>query len=168
MGVGGGFVEQLDEIDRRIIHELKQDASISSEVLAKRLYMSARTVRSRIEKLRNDGVIEFTVRINRHKAGYPAVADILVQVETSKVMEVAEQLARFPEVGYVAITTGSQDVGIQISAPSTDEIHRFVMEKLVALPGVIRSDTHVLFRIIKNSGFSPLTFLEAERVLSSG
>jgi Lrp/AsnC family transcriptional regulator for asnA, asnC and gidA len=146
----------LDQIDRQIIRLLRHDSSVSSREIAQRLYVSPRTVRSRIERLRNAGVIEFTVRINRQRAGYPATADVVAEVEAHRVHDVAERIAQFPEVGYVSITTGSQDISIQVYGASTDDIHSFVMEKLAPLRGVIRTNTFVLFRIVKQCGWVPL------------
>jgi Lrp/AsnC family transcriptional regulator for asnA, asnC and gidA len=148
-------VAPLDRIDQQIIRQLRDDSSISSERLAKLLFVSARTVRSRIERLRDAGIIELTVRVNRERAGYPATADIVAQVEANRVHEIADRIAEFPEVGYVAITTGSQDISIQVYARSTDDIHRFVVERLAPLPGIIRTNTFVLFKIIKDRGWLP-------------
>ena len=145
----------LDQIDRQIIRHLRDDSSMSSERLAQMLYVSARTVRSRIERMRDSGLIDLTVRVNREKAGYPATADIVAQVEANRVHELADRIAEFPEVGYVAITTGSQDISIQVYARSTDDIHRFVIEKLAPLPGIIRTNTFVLFKIVKDRGWLP-------------
>jgi Lrp/AsnC family transcriptional regulator for asnA, asnC and gidA len=145
-------MSKLDAIDIEILRLLRQDASISHGEIARRLYLSPRTVRSRIQRLRDMGVIRFTVWIDRAKVGYPAAADIIVQVQADRVHQVAKQIAEFPEVGYVAITTGSQDISIQVYAPSTDDIHRFVMEKLAPLPGVIHMYTCVLFEIVERCG----------------
>jgi Lrp/AsnC family transcriptional regulator, regulator for asnA, asnC and gidA len=127
---------------------------VSSREIAQKLYLSPRTVRSRIERLRNAGVIEFTIRINRQKAGYPA-ADVVAEVEVHRVHEVAERITQFPEVGYVAITTGSQDISILVYGASTDDIHRFVMESLAPLLGVAHTNTHLLFKIVKECHWLP-------------
>jgi DNA-binding Lrp family transcriptional regulator len=152
---GGATIVRLDQVDRDIIRLLRRDSSVSSREIANELYLSPRTVRSRIERLRNAGVIEFTIRISRQKMGYPAAADVVAEVEAHRVQEVAERIAQFPEVGYVAITTGSQDISIQVYGASTDDIHRFVMERLAPLPGVIRTNTFVLFKIVKEYRWLP-------------
>ncbi|MGH2603339.1 MAG: AsnC family transcriptional regulator, partial [Dehalococcoidia bacterium] len=54
-------METVDDIDRQIIRLLRQDASMSRHEIAEQLYISERTVRLRIEKLRHAGVINFTV-----------------------------------------------------------------------------------------------------------
>ncbi|MGH2588984.1 MAG: Lrp/AsnC family transcriptional regulator [Dehalococcoidia bacterium] len=155
-------METVDDIDRQIIRLLRQDASMSRHEIAEQLYISERTVRLRIEKLRHAGVINFTVWLDYKKIGYPAAADIVIQVETRRLHEIAERVAEFPEVGYVAITTGSHDLSIQVHAPSTDEIHRFVVEKLATIPGIIRVTTFVLFKVVKVACVWPPPSLEPE------
>ncbi len=148
-------MDTIDQVDRQIIQILRRDASISSQEIARALYMSPRTIRLRIEKMRAAGVFNFTICLDREKVGYPAAADIVAQVEARRLHEIAERVAEFPEVGYVAITTGSHDLSIQVYAASTDEIHRFAMEKLAPLPGIIRFTTFVLFRVVKQGGWAP-------------
>lgn len=145
-----------DSIDLQILSLLYEDASLSSGQIAKDLYISARTVRSRIERLRDVGIIKrFTICIDREKCGYPATADVVIQAEANRVQQLAERIARFPEANYVGITTGSQDISIQVNASSTEGIHRFVIEKLAPLPGVIRVQTFVVFRILRDGSWSP-------------
>ena len=141
----------LDEVDRRLLAYLQKDALVDRNEVAKALYISPRSVRERIRKLRESGVISFTIWIDRAKAGFPATADILVEVESRRVEQIAEELAQFPEVAYVAITTGRLDVGIQVRSPSMDALHRFLMEKVVPIPGVIRVHTEMVYRLIKTT-----------------
>jgi Lrp/AsnC family leucine-responsive transcriptional regulator len=158
-------VNAPDATDLQILALLREDASLSSGEIAKRLYISPRTVRSRIERLRDTGVIKrFTITIDREKCGYPATADIVIQAEANRVHEVAARIAEFPEAHYVAITTGSQDISIQVYGRSTDDIHRFIIEQLAPLPGVIRMNTFVLFKIVKQDCWTPMQDAEAEPV----
>jgi Lrp/AsnC family leucine-responsive transcriptional regulator len=154
---GGTPVNAPDPIDLHILRLLRQDASLSSGQIARQLYISARTVRARIERLRDTGIIRrFTIDLDRERCGYPATADIVIQAEANRVHQVAERIAQFPEAHYVAVTTGSQDISIQVYGRSTDDIHRFVIEKLAPLPGVIRMNTFVLFKIVKQGCWSPV------------
>lgn len=154
-----------DSTDLQIMALLRQDASLSSGRIAKELHVSPRTVRARIERLRDSGIIKkFTITIDREKCGYPATADIVIQAEANRVHQIAERIAQFPEAHYVAVTTGSQDISIQVYGRSTDDIHRFVIEQLAPLPGVIRMNTFVLFKIVKQDCWSPVVESDSEHV----
>ena len=62
---------RLDEIDRRIIHALMEDArNTSAPMIAEGLNVSAGTVRNRIERLEEAGVIQgYTATIDFERAG---------------------------------------------------------------------------------------------------
>ena len=147
---------KLDDLDRQIIEALFNGGSlISSDDLARQLSASPRTVRDRITKLRKNGVIEFSIRVNWPKLGYDSIADIFVQAHPARVYEIAEELARAPEVVYASVTTGGQDVSLQVMTRSTDELQAFIQQKIAPLPGIIRVNTFPIFRVYK-AGYSAL------------
>jgi Lrp/AsnC family transcriptional regulator, leucine-responsive regulatory protein len=56
--MGDGTVIELDDVDRGVLHLLQTDArNTTAEEMAERVGVSASTVRNRIEKLENAGVI---------------------------------------------------------------------------------------------------------------
>jgi len=65
------MTHRLDEIDRRIVHALMQDArNTSAPMIAEGLNVSAGTVRNRIERLEDAGVIQgYTATIDFEQAG---------------------------------------------------------------------------------------------------
>jgi Lrp/AsnC family transcriptional regulator for asnA, asnC and gidA len=54
-----------------------------------------------------------------------------------------------PEVGYVGLTTGDRDISIQLYAPSVEALYEFVTDQLGTIPGVVRTNTFIIPRIIK-------------------
>jgi len=60
------------------------------------------------------------------------------------VRKVAETVARFPQVSYVACATGETDVSISLRVRSNEELFDFVTEQLGRIPGVRRTQTHLL------------------------
>lgn len=147
---------KLDDLDYQIIESLFNGGSqLSSDELARQLAVSPRTVRDRITKLRKNGVIEFTIRVNWPQLGFVSIADIFVQAHPARVYEIAEELARAPEVVYAAVTTGGQDVSLQVMTRSTDELQAFIQQKIAPLPGIIRVNTFPIFRVYK-TGYASL------------
>ncbi|MFP3190692.1 MAG: AsnC family transcriptional regulator, partial [Thermoproteota archaeon] len=53
----------MDEIDNLIIRELESDGRKPYTVISKKLGFSEGTVRKRVERLVNEGIIKFTVVI---------------------------------------------------------------------------------------------------------
>lgn len=69
----------LDELDKRILNALQEDASLSNIALAERVHASAPTCLRRVNRLVEEGVIAKRVAvINRHKIG--ATLTVIVEI----------------------------------------------------------------------------------------
>jgi Lrp/AsnC family transcriptional regulator for asnA, asnC and gidA len=135
----------LDEIDRKIIRLLNKDGRVSSAEIARRLGgVPPRTIRHRIEGLIGRDIIAVRAIVNPLALGYHVLADVLIEVEPGCVRNVAETVARFPQVSYVACATGDTDVSISLRVRSNEELFDFVTEQLGRISGVRRTQTHLL------------------------
>ncbi len=143
--------DTLDRIDRAIIALLNEDGRMPSTEIARRLGdLPSRTISYRIDNLIRGGVIAIRAIVNPQAVGYDVLADVLVEVEPGTLRAVAEQAAQFDEVSYVAHATGDHDVSVQVLARSNEELFEFVTEKLGKIPGVRRTQTHLLPRKVKD------------------
>jgi len=135
----------LDSTDRKIICLLNEDGRMSSAEIARRLDgIPPRTISHRIERLIAQGIIAVRAIVNPVSLGYHILADVFIEVEPGCVREVAETVARFSQVSYVACATGERDVSISLRMGSTEELFDFVTEQLSTLPGVRRTQTYLL------------------------
>jgi Lrp/AsnC family transcriptional regulator, regulator for asnA, asnC and gidA len=62
---------RLDELDHKIVAKLGQDARVSNRQIAAELGVTEGTIRSRIKRLQNDRLIQFTVVTDFRMAGSP-------------------------------------------------------------------------------------------------
>jgi Lrp/AsnC family transcriptional regulator for asnA, asnC and gidA len=144
-------MEKLDRTDWEIITLLNKDGRMPSAEIARRLgNVSARTVTNRIEALTKKGIINVRAIVNPEMVGYEVMADVFIEVEPGRVREVAEKVARFPQVSYVACATGASDVSISIRVRDIEELFDFATEKLGKIPGVRRTESYLLPLKIKD------------------
>jgi len=139
----------VDSLDRAIIRRLQRDGRMSSAEIARQLNVAERTVRARIDRLVTDNVIRLVASIVPETAGYAVTADVFLEVEAGRIHEIATLIAAKPEVGYVGLSTGDRDISIQIHAPSVEHLYDFVTNELGTIPGVVRTNTFIIPRIIK-------------------
>jgi Lrp/AsnC family transcriptional regulator, regulator for asnA, asnC and gidA len=139
----------IDELDRAVIQRLQHDGRMSSAEIARQLGVAERTVRARIDRLVADNVIRVVALIVPSTAGFTVTADVFLEVETGRIQEIAELVAARPEVGYVGLSTGDRDISIQIHAPSVEALYDFVTNDIGAMPGVVRTNTFIIPKIIK-------------------
>jgi Lrp/AsnC family transcriptional regulator for asnA, asnC and gidA len=143
---------RIDRLDQAIVRLLIEDGRMGSAEIARRIGdVSERSVRYRIERLIQQGVIQVKAIVNPKVVGFPVMADIFVEVEPGRVMEVAQKLAEFGCVGYVACSTGERDLSIQVYARDNEELYRFVTEVVGNVPGVRRTSTVLLPLVLKDN-----------------
>jgi len=92
----------LDELDKRILQQLQQDASLTNHELAQRVHASAPTCMRRVKRLIEEGVIARQVAIlapEKVGAGLTAIVEItLDQQATERLIEFEQRVALEPAV----------------------------------------------------------------------
>ncbi len=142
--------ETLDELDRAILRILQEDGRTSYSEIARKLGVPESTVRLRVRKLVERGIIrKFAALINPFKAGYSIVAFIAVDVEPSKVKRAAEELSKLPEVDVLGIATGAHDILMQVTVRDLHELEEFLIEKLGSIEGIKSTETSILTSVRK-------------------
>jgi Lrp/AsnC family transcriptional regulator for asnA, asnC and gidA len=127
----------VDEVDLAILKFLQEDASMPFTEIARKLKISESTVRKRVEKLKQEGVIKrFTVIIDPSKIGLNTVAIVGVDVDPSKLLEASQKMCEFPETRYVATSTGDHMIMTEIWARDGRELTKIISEKIGAIDGI--------------------------------
>ena len=71
----------MDEIDKKIITLLQQNARTPLKTLAEHVFLSSPAVSARIERLEKENIISgYTARINQTKLGYHITAFINLEI----------------------------------------------------------------------------------------
>lgn len=122
----------------------------SAEISRRLGSVSARTVTNRVEVLTREGVINVRAVVNPDMVGFGVLADVFIETEPGQLREVAERVAEFSLVSYVACATGDTDVIISVRARNIEELYNFVIEVLGKIPGVRQTQTFLLPLRIKN------------------
>ncbi len=141
----------FDKIDVKIVNILLDDGRIPASEIARRIGdISERAVRYRIDRMVNDGIVRISAVAKPQAFGLTTIADIWLEVESDRILEVAKKMAEFDNVSYVACGIGESDVSIQIVAKDTAEIYQFVTEVVRKVPGVRKTTTSIVPLILKD------------------
>jgi Lrp/AsnC family transcriptional regulator for asnA, asnC and gidA len=141
----------MDELDNRIIKILQDDGRASNAAIARQVGVSEGTVRRRLRKLVQDGVIDVIAVPNLEKMGFNTAALVGLQADPGRIDDVADALAKLPEVHFVALTTGAQDVFIWVALSSSEALGEFLRNRVGGIPGVRRTETFVNLAIKKRT-----------------
>jgi Lrp/AsnC family transcriptional regulator for asnA, asnC and gidA len=143
--------DRPDALDQAIIRVLQRDGRTSYIAMAKSLGVTEGTVRKRLAQLLADRVVQVVGVADLLKVGMRASAITGLNVERSKTKDALAQLMEMQEVRFIAVTTGTFDIIIEVVLPDTDSLHDFLVERLAAVPGLVRTDTSMILRIHKQS-----------------
>lgn len=139
----------MDTLDRKIISLLETNGRASNARIARDVGVSEGTVRRRLKRLIEDGIINVVALPDPRKLGYNSEAIIGVQVDPDQVDAVAARLSALQHTRWVAVTTGTYDVFAWATLPSAEELGIFLREKVGIIPGVRRTETFVNLAVTK-------------------
>lgn len=142
----------VDEIDRRIIALLQADGRRPNVDIAAALGLAEGAVRKRLGRLLSQGTIRITALVDPAQVGYRTEAVIMVQVDLSRLEEVARRLASLPEVQSVAIATGNWDIILNAVFPDDHSLLCFLQDKVAGIPGIRRTETSHILKRLKHIG----------------
>ncbi|MCW8802586.1 MAG: Lrp/AsnC family transcriptional regulator [Candidatus Bathyarchaeota archaeon] len=139
----------LDEKDKQILNLLQENARLSFTEIAKELEISEATVRYRVKKLVDAGVIsKFTVLLDPRKIGYPTTGILMVKIAPEHFEEAAEKISNMSETRHVLQSTGDYDVVTVVKARSLEHLNE-VRKKMELIPGVKELSLSASMRLIK-------------------
>ncbi len=141
----------MDLLDGKIVEVLRRDGRASNAGIAREVGVSEGTVRRRLKRLVDDELIQVIALPDPSKMGYESQALIGVHVDPDKIDLVANGLEELEEVSWVAVTTGSFDVFVWVTLPSSEALGVFLRTKLGVVPGVRRTETFVNLALRKRS-----------------
>jgi Lrp/AsnC family transcriptional regulator, regulator for asnA, asnC and gidA len=148
---GGRGGEDVSALDKRIIEHLQADGRRPFTQIAAELGVSEAAVRARTNRLVERGVLQVVGVTDPLRLGFEQMAMIGVRCEAERLMEVADEIAAFPEVDYVVVTAGSYDLLVETVAEDNEALLRFLAERLRRVPGVRETETFVYLRMVKQT-----------------
>jgi Lrp/AsnC family transcriptional regulator for asnA, asnC and gidA len=132
---------RLDEIDLGLIRLLREDGRRGNRELAQALGIAEGTVRARIRRLADSGVMRIVAIIDTEAAGYEFFLLLWMRVEGRPVKDVARELANLPQVLTVSIVTGTYDLFASLVARDKQDLLRLMAEEFGRIEGIVRIDS---------------------------
>ena len=143
----------IDDIDRKLLNILQEDARISNAELARRVGMAPSGILERVKKLEERGLIRgYQARLDSRKLGSGLVAFAFVKSdERVGGIESAESLAAIPEVQEVHHIAGEDCYLIKIRVADVEALGRLLREKVGVIPSIRSTRTTIVMETVKES-----------------
>lgn len=140
----GDKMFDLDDTDRALIAALKQDGRVATTQLARQLNLSRATVQTRIDRLKDRGVIKrFTVEVTLATEENTVVAIMFIALQGAMTRAVVRKLRKMPEIVTLNSTNGGWDLVARIEAQDLLRFDR-VLREVREIEGVVNSETCLL------------------------
>jgi Lrp/AsnC family transcriptional regulator for asnA, asnC and gidA len=139
----------LDDLDFQILSFLQMDGRMSFTVIAEKLNVSIGTIRTRFNKMIEDGTVNIIGRVNPDKVGFQCYAHIAVYVRPAILKEeIAEKIAKMPEVSFLAMTSGDYDLEVDVMCRDNNHLVEYV-NQLSKIEGVNQTKTTIYLKVYK-------------------
>lgn len=140
-----------DELDIKIIKELRKDSRLSYREIARRLDIAVGTAQSRIRELEKNKIIQrYHVEIDYSKLGYGLAAVIALNVDLKKKVELEKRLLRNRNVFGLYEVTGDFDLFVAVRFKNAKELNEFI-QRNVKDKAVKKSTTFIVLKTDKEA-----------------
>jgi len=135
----------IDKLDCKILSLITKNARIPYLEVARECKVSGATIHQRIQRLTKMGVItgsEFV--INPKKIGFLTCAYVGIFLDSAHLYpEVVVKLKEIPEITQCHYITGGYSIFIKIYTRDNEDLKHVLVDKVQAIPGVLRSETFI-------------------------
>ena len=144
-------MKQLDDTDRAIVGHLQYDGRMPFTEIAADLGLSEGAVRRRVKRMTDAGVLQIVGIVEPQLLEWNSAGMIGVTVRAGRLQAAAEEIAEFPEVTYLFMSSGGFDLFVEVYCRDRDHFVTFLSDKLQRVPGVERTETFMILKFYKLS-----------------
>lgn len=139
----------MDVIDIKILEELKMDSRMSFNEISKRIMKTEATVRRRVKKLRENGIIKrFTIDYvidTKPKTS----ATIKIEPDFKDIKRILSELKEIEEITAIWRLSGDCGLLMKVDIPSIEQFNPLIEDKISQVAGIKIVETCFITDIIK-------------------
>jgi DNA-binding Lrp family transcriptional regulator len=142
----------LDDLDRAIVAELREDGRMSMRVLATRLHISRAGAYTRVQRLEAMGVITgYTVQVDPQRYGHGLSAYVHLKIAQSAWKQLQARLLAVAEVEHAALVSGDSDIVLLVRTRDIAALRELVLNSFQGMPEVLSTQTVLIFDELRSS-----------------
>jgi len=142
--------ERLDPLDCRMIGLLQRDGRMSNTAMAQALGISEFTVRTRLKRILESGIIRIVAVANPIDLGFEISGNLKIRIDIKNTSQVIDRLMQIDELTWVALTTGGTDIDVDFAVRSMKELQELIFNKISKIEGVLSTETSLMVDLIKD------------------
>ena len=139
----------MDDIDKKIIKVLEDDARTSLRKISELVDVSLGTVSNRVKRMEKNGIIRgYSVILDPDKIGWELNVVIGLRIQKGRLIEIQERIAKDSRVHGVYDVTGDFDSMVIARAKNRKDLDD-LSKNVLSIDGVERSITHLVLNTVK-------------------
>ena len=154
------MTQMIDDIDRKLLDLLQQDARLSAEALGERAGISRSAAQRRVQRLREERVIEREIAVVSPKAaGQQMTVIVEVELEQKRIDlqdEFRRSMAALAEVQQCYYVTGHTDFIAIVLVEDMERYQEFTRQVFAENPNIRRFHTNVVVDRVKVGLHTPI------------
>jgi Lrp/AsnC family transcriptional regulator for asnA, asnC and gidA len=135
----------VDQTNMAIIKHLR-DGRKSFRQIAEELSLSENTVRTRVQKLINEGVMEICGLVNPEAIRDHRIVMVGVKLKTMDLIQKGEEFSKLKGVVSVSVVTGRFDLILMVLLRPGFDLLEFYNEEVARVSGVQSVETFVVYK----------------------
>jgi len=135
----------MDEISLQIIKHLRDGRKSFGEV-GKNLSITTNTVRARVKKLMEKGVLEIIGSIDPEKIDDHFLVIVGVKLKSMRLMDKGEEFSKLKGVISVAVVTGRFDLILTVLLNNKFGLHEFYTQEVSEIEDIMSTETFVVYK----------------------
>jgi Lrp/AsnC family transcriptional regulator for asnA, asnC and gidA len=144
-GAQTGTAMQIDQTNLSIIRQLR-DGRKSYKAIADKLHLSENTVRSRVQRMTEEGLLEISSLVNPDSLdGHRAIL-IGVKLKTPDLVTKGAEFSRLKGVVSVSVVTGRFDIFLIVMLKPGFDLLEFFTKEISKISDVLSTETFVIYK----------------------
>jgi len=139
----------MDVIDLKILEELKEDSRISFNDISERVGKTEATVRRRVKKLVEEGIIKrFTIEFSINSKPQTR-ATVKIEPDFKDIKRILKELKEVDEITDIWRLSGDCGLFMKVEIPSIEQFNPLIEEKISTIKGIKIVETCFITDVIK-------------------
>lgn len=143
----------LDDLDIKILQELIDDGRQSSRRIARSHDVSEGTIRTRLGRLTQAGLVKVVAMVEPVALGLAGViACVSLRADRACLSAIQKELAALPELVFMAVCVGGADLSVAFAASDPQQLIELISGRVQTIDGILATDALLMVDVIR---FSP-------------
>ena len=141
--------DTIDVIDLKILEELKENSRISFNDISERVGKTEATVRRRVKKLVDEGIIKrFTIEYSINSKPQTR-ATVKIEPDFKDIKRILKELRGIDEITDIWRLSGDCGLFMKVEIPSIEQFNPLIEEKISQIKGIKIVETCFITDVIK-------------------